>query len=122
MSSASLTLLACLAAAAIRAIHLDTNVAISTETNAEGNCSLGYPLPGEYTVTANKPGFDLHGRRRQRPNEFCVHECFTRGGEVGFQYEVDRDGKREYYSAFVRPDGIWIRQYLLPGRRPGHIQ
>ena len=29
----------------------------------------------------------------QRPNEFCVHEYFTRGGEVGFQYEVEREGK-----------------------------
>lgn len=58
----------------------------------------------------------------QRPNEFCVHEYFTRGGEVGFQYEVEREGKREYYNACIRPDGTWIRQYLLPGRRPGHIQ
>jgi oligogalacturonide lyase len=59
---------------------------------------------------------------RQREGEFCVHEYFTRGGEVGFQYELDREGKREYYNACIRPDGSWIRQYLLPGRRPGHIQ
>lgn len=58
----------------------------------------------------------------QRPGEFCVHEYFTREGEVGFQYELDRDGQLEYYNCFVRPDGTWIRQYLLPGRRPGHIQ
>ncbi len=59
---------------------------------------------------------------RQRPGEFCVHEYFTRQGEVGFQYEVERDGKMEYYNCFVRPDGTWIRQFLLPGRRPGHMQ
>ena len=28
----------------------------------------------------------------------------------------------EHYNACIRPDGTWIRQYLLPGRRPGHIQ
>jgi len=58
----------------------------------------------------------------QRPGEFCVHEYFTRQGEVGFQYEVDRDGQMEYYNCFIRPDGTWLRQFLLPGRRPGHMQ
>jgi oligogalacturonide lyase len=58
----------------------------------------------------------------QRPGESCVHEYFTREGEGGFQYEVEREGRMEYYNAFIRPDGTWIRQYLLPGRRPGHIQ
>ncbi|MBI4875851.1 MAG: hypothetical protein HY822_14540 [Acidobacteria bacterium] len=58
----------------------------------------------------------------QKPNEYCVHEYFTRTGEVGYQYELDRDGHREHYNAFIRPDGTWIRQYLLPGPRPGHIQ
>ena len=58
----------------------------------------------------------------QKPNEYCVHEYFTRQGEIGFQYEVDREGRREHYNCCVRPDGTWLRQYLLPGRRPGHIQ
>ena len=58
----------------------------------------------------------------QRPGEFCVHEYFTRQGEVGFQYEVERDGEMESYNGFIRPDGTWIRQFLLPGRRPGHMQ
>jgi oligogalacturonide lyase len=58
----------------------------------------------------------------QRAGEFCVHEYFTRQGEVGFQYEVERDNGMEYYNCFVRPDGTWLRQFLLPGRRPGHIQ
>ena len=49
----------------------------------------------------------------QRRNEFCVHEYFTRQGDVGFQYELDRDGHVEYYNCFIRPDGTWIRQYLL---------
>ncbi|MHB8899769.1 MAG: oligogalacturonate lyase family protein [Thermoguttaceae bacterium] len=58
----------------------------------------------------------------QRPGEFCVHEYFTRQGEIGFQYELEREGRMESYNCFVRADGTWIRQYLLPGRRPGHIQ
>ena len=33
-----------------------------------------------------------------------------------------REKGREEYNAFIRPDGTWIRQYLFPGRRPGHIQ
>ncbi len=58
----------------------------------------------------------------QRDGEFCVHEYFTRQGEVGFQYEVEREGRIEYYNCFIRPDGTWLRQFLLPGRRPGHMQ
>jgi oligogalacturonide lyase len=58
----------------------------------------------------------------QRPGESCVHEYFTQQGDVGFQYSLDRPGGREEYNAFIRPDGTWIRQYLFPGRRPGHIQ
>jgi len=58
----------------------------------------------------------------QKPGEFCVHEYFTREGEVGFQYEVEREGRREHYNCFIRADGTWVRQYLLPGPRPGHIQ
>jgi len=57
-----------------------------------------------------------------RDNEFTVHEYFTRGGEIGFQYEVQREGKMEYYDAFSRTDGTWVREYRLPGPRPGHIQ
>lgn len=58
----------------------------------------------------------------QKLNEYCVHEYWTRGGEVGFQYELEREGRTEQYNAFVRPDGTWLREFLLPGRRPGHIQ
>jgi len=59
----------------------------------------------------------------QRPGESCVHEYFTQQGDVGFQYSLDRPGgSREEYNAFIRPDGTWIRQYLFPGQRPGHIQ
>jgi oligogalacturonide lyase len=76
-----------------------------------------------WTVDVTKP----RGRKavplyRQNPNEYTVHEYFTRQGEVGFQYEVERDGQIEYYNCFIRPDGTWIRQFLLPGRRPGHMQ
>lgn len=58
----------------------------------------------------------------QRPGESCVHEYFTQQGDVGFQYSLDHEGGREEYNAFIRPDGTWIRQYLFPGPRPGHIQ
>ncbi len=58
----------------------------------------------------------------QRPGEFCVHEYFTRSGDVGFQSASDVDGGREEYNSFIRPDGTWIRQFLLPGPRPGHVQ
>jgi oligogalacturonide lyase len=58
----------------------------------------------------------------QRPGESCVHEYFTQQGDVGFQYSLDREGGREEYNAFIRPDGTWVRQYLFPGRRPGHVQ
>jgi oligogalacturonide lyase len=58
----------------------------------------------------------------QRPGESCVHEYFTQQGDVGFQYSLDRGAAHEEYNAFIRPDGTWIRQYLFPGQRPGHIQ
>jgi len=58
----------------------------------------------------------------QKPGESCVHEFFTQQGDVGFQYSLDREDGREEYNAFIRPDGTWIRQYLYPGRRPGHVQ
>lgn len=58
----------------------------------------------------------------QNSREYCVHEYWTSAGDVGFQYELDREAHREYYNCFVRPDGSWLRQYLLPGPRPGHIQ
>ena len=58
----------------------------------------------------------------QRADESCVHEYFTRQGDVGFQYSLEREGGREDYNCYIRPDGTWLRQFLLPGRRPGHIQ
>jgi oligogalacturonide lyase len=59
----------------------------------------------------------------QQPGDSCVHEYFTRKGEVGFQYTIiSEDGAREEFNAFVRVDGTWIRQYRYPDRRPGHIQ
>jgi len=75
-----------------------------------------------WTVKMTERGRKAEPLYVQKPNEYCVHEYFTRGGEIGYQYEVDRDGTREHYNCFIRPDGTWIRQYLLPGRRPGHIQ
>ena len=59
----------------------------------------------------------------QQLGDSCVHEYFTRQGEVGFQYTiVSEDGSMEEFNAFVRPDGTWIRQYRFPDRRPNHIQ
>jgi len=59
---------------------------------------------------------------REHFGEACCHEYFTREGEVGFQANVPHDGRVEGYNCFVRTDGTWLRQYLLPGPRPGHIQ
>lgn len=70
-------------------------------------------------VSRNRTAVPLY---RQTSSEYCVHEYFTRQGEVGYQYEIDRGGRREYYNCCIRTDGSWIRQYLLPGPRPGHIQ
>ncbi len=59
---------------------------------------------------------------RQHHGEGCCHEYFTRDGQVGFQCNVASEGRVEGYNCFVRPDGTWLRQFLLPGARPGHIQ
>jgi oligogalacturonide lyase len=58
----------------------------------------------------------------QKHGETCVHEFFTKQGEVGVQYSLDRGEDREEYNMFLRTDGTWIRQYRFPGKRPGHIQ
>jgi oligogalacturonide lyase len=75
-----------------------------------------------WMVDASQPTRQSQPLYPQRPGEVCVHEYFTRGGEVGFQYEVQREGRVEYFNACIRTDGTWIQQYLLPGKRPGHIQ
>ncbi|MBD3291735.1 MAG: hypothetical protein GF393_02330 [Armatimonadia bacterium] len=59
---------------------------------------------------------------RQFFGEACCHEYFTAGGEVGFQVSVPSGDGWEGYNCFVRADGTWLRQFLLPGPRPGHIQ
>lgn len=59
---------------------------------------------------------------RQHLNESCCHEYFTRDGDVGFQGIGESEGEALHYNCFVRPDGSWLRQFLLPGPRPGHIQ
>ncbi len=58
----------------------------------------------------------------QKPGESCVHEYFTRQGDVGFQYTLESGEQREEFNAFIRPNGTWIRQYRLPGARSGHMQ
>ncbi len=59
---------------------------------------------------------------RQHLGESCCHEYFTRQGEVGFQVIAESGGETLNFNCFVRPDGTWLRQFLLPGPRPGHIQ
>ena len=59
---------------------------------------------------------------RQHLGESCCHEYFTREGEVGFQCTVRAGAEMLNYNCFVRCDGHWLRQFLLPGPRPGHIQ
>lgn len=73
----------------------------------------------DLAVERNRRAVPLYPQNSQ---EYCVHEYWTSAGDVGFQYELDREGRREHYNCFVRPDGTWLRQYLLPGPRPGHIQ
>lgn len=76
-----------------------------------------------WTVDLNeKIARQAHPLYPQKPGEFCVHEYFTRQGDVGFQYTLTTNGQREDFNAFIRPDGTWIRQFRLPGQRPGHIQ
>lgn len=58
----------------------------------------------------------------QHPGESCCHEYFTRTGEVGFQSIVRSGEETLNFNCFIRPDGAWLRQFLLPGPRPGHIQ
>ena len=59
----------------------------------------------------------------QQVGDSCVHEYFTRQGEVGVQYTIiHEDGSMEEFNAFLRIDGTWMRQYRYPDRRPGHIQ
>jgi len=59
---------------------------------------------------------------RQEHGESCCHEYFTQQGEVGFQCSVRSEGEDLGFNCFVRPDGTYLRQFLLPGPRPGHIQ
>ncbi|MGC9316734.1 MAG: oligogalacturonate lyase family protein [Armatimonadota bacterium] len=59
---------------------------------------------------------------RQHHGEACCHEYFTRDGDVGFQCNVTGGAEALAFNCFVRPDGTWLRQFLLPGPRPGHIQ
>jgi oligogalacturonide lyase len=58
----------------------------------------------------------------QRPGEVGCHEFFTRDGQVGVQLKAQRGEGLEFYHCFMRPDGTWLRQYLLPGLAAGHIQ
>src|ERR1700761_4068500 len=41
----------------VSAINANTQVAATTETNAQGNYKIPYLLPGTYIVTAEKAGF-----------------------------------------------------------------
>lgn len=90
-------------------------------------CHEGGGLVSQRMFMLNTPGG--HERKvaarplfPQTPADFCVHEYFTRQGEVGFQYEVERNGVKESYNSVVRTDGTAVRHYRLPGLRPGHIQ
>lgn len=58
----------------------------------------------------------------QRPGEVAYHEYFTRDGQVGVQMNGSRAHGTDFHHCFMRPDGTWLRQYLLPGECSGHIQ
>ena len=49
-----------------------------------------------------------------RRGEFCVHEYFTREGEVGVQYEIEREGRMEYLQRLHAPG--------RHGRRHEHLR
>jgi oligogalacturonide lyase len=98
-----------------------------TDPNQICFCHEGGGLVSQRMFMINSPGG--HERKAvarplypQKPNEFCVHEYFTRTGEVGFQYDITNGGKTEYYNSVIRTDGSDVRHYRLPGPRPGHIQ
>src|SRR4051812_24019622 len=44
-------------AADIKVTNADTNVAVETKSNAEGNYTVPFVIPGHYTVTASAKGF-----------------------------------------------------------------
>jgi len=58
----------------------------------------------------------------QRPGEVAYHEYFTRDGQIGVQLKAQRGNSMEFFHCFIRPDGSWLRQYMLPGECAGHIQ
>lgn len=49
-------------AVAVRATNLETNVAVSATTNAQGAYDLPYLLPGVYTLSAEFAGFKKYER------------------------------------------------------------
>src|SRR3954468_10737667 len=44
-------------AADIKVTNADTNVAVETKSNAEGNYTVPFVIPGHYTVTVSAQGF-----------------------------------------------------------------
>lgn len=76
-----------------------------------------------WTVNASKLHQEAQPLMVQRPGEVAYHEYFLRDGQVGVQMKATGpDGKAEFYHCFMRPDGTWLRQYLLGGECAGHIQ
>lgn len=58
----------------------------------------------------------------QQPGQVAYHEYFTKDGQIGVQMNGPHQGGHGCYHCFMRPDGTWLRQYLLPGGPSGHIQ
>lgn len=84
---------AAIAGTKVRALHIATNVAVTTETNAEGNYSLGFLQPGDYTVFANKPGFKQFERAgvRVAVNDRLTLNVVLELGNVTEKMEVHGD-------------------------------
>lgn len=75
-----------------------------------------------WTVRAEAQHQEAQPLMPQRPGDVAYHEYFTKEGHIGVQLRCQRGDKIEFYHCFMRPDGTWLRQYLLPGECAGHIQ
>ncbi|MCL4851343.1 MAG: carboxypeptidase regulatory-like domain-containing protein [Bryobacteraceae bacterium] len=85
---------ASVAGASIRALHVATNVAVKSETNAEGNFTLNFLPPGQYTVSAAKAGFKPFERTgvQVRVNDRLTLNITLQVGEVSEKIVVTAEG------------------------------
>jgi len=85
---------ASISGAGIRALHVATNVAVTSESNAEGNFTLNFLPTGEYTVSASKPGFKPFQRNgvQVRVNDRLTLNITLQIGDVSERMVVTAEG------------------------------